>query len=327
MVLNYILVVRNIVNISHLETLLSYAYFLCEHAEKVSIYITLSESIWDKRILSLDDFNKYDLPMNLEIMSKEFDIYNTPEMLYLCNFGYISFRNWLDSKKYKNFKGFIQFDEGSGSWQNFFTLLMIGLEEQRNKGKPLVRYMLKKIISKLISLLQTAMVYQWTWLKNDQVNSDIVKYLPQVYMSKKQRQELPFFEDETWIVLTGGFVESGYVSKEAYLHWLKEVIDKIKTDNNHILLKCHPAEDTSKYNSISDKVQILEPLESIDSLLCKEKYHHYKVIGEYSTSLITLNLLYGVSTYCVESLVPRKITGDFKKLFNTYVKELKVSNY
>lgn len=325
--MKYILVVKSIVNISHLEILFSYAYYLCSKAEKVSLYISLSESIWDKKILSRDDFEKYDLPINLEIVSEDMDAYSLSDTVYICNFGYIGVRNWLDSKKYKNFQGFIQFDEGSGSWQSFFTLLMIGLEEQRNKNKPSISYLLKKVTSKLIGMTQRSKVYQWTWLKKGNVNTDIIKYLPTVYASKKYKQEIPFFRNETWIILTGGFVESGYVSSEAYVDWLAQVIMKVKTNDNNILLKCHPAEDISKYDSLSSEVQILEISDSIDSLLWKKKYHSYKVIGEYSTALITLSLLYDIPTYFVKSLVSREISGDFRKLFEKHVKELKMSKY
>ena len=323
--MNYLLVSKSLVNISHLEMLLSYCYYLCDKEEKVSLHITLSKSVWDKKILHITDFEKYDLPENLEILPAQFDIYNTSEPLYICNFGYIGTRNWLESKKFNNFKAFVQFDEGSGSWQNFFTLLTIGLEEQRNKGKPSISYALKKIISRCIGMSQMSKVYQWTWLRSKNINTDLTIYLPQVYASKKHIQKLPLFEEETWIILTGGFVESGYLSPEVYVDWLREVINKVKTDNNKVLLKCHPAEDVSKYTSLSDRVEILESSDSIDSLLWEKKFHHYKIIGEYSTSLVTLNLLYGMQTYFVRSLVARSITGDFKKLFRKHVKELKVS--
>ncbi len=321
----YIVVSKNIVNISHLEMLFSYVYFLCENTDRVSLFVTFSNSIWSKSLVSKDDFEKYNLPQNLEVLSEDFDIYTSQDTVKICNFGYLGVRNWLDSKKYYNFHSFVQMDEGSGSWQNFFTLLMIGVEEQKNKNKPVVSYVCKKLASKTIGKLQRSKIYKWTWLKNTKINMELVSYLPKVYASKKQKEEMPFIKAETWIILTGGYVESGYLSESTYLQWLNQIIDTIKTDTNHVLLKCHPAEDLSKYDAIADKVNILEVSNSIESLFCDEKYHEYKVIGEHSTSLVTLNILYGITTYSVKSLVHRKITGDFKRLFDAHVKNLEVS--
>jgi len=323
--MKYTVVSKNIVNISHLEMLLSYVYFLCEHTDSVSLFVTFSNSIWNKSLVNKDDLSKYKLPHNLEVLSEEFDIYASKDTVQICNFGYLGVRNWLDSKKYHHFHSFVQMDEGSGSWQNFFTLLMIGVEEQQNKNKPVVSYVLKKLASKIIGMLQRSKIVKWTWLKDTTINKDLVNYLPKVYASKKKKEEMLFIKEETWIILTGGYVESGYLSESTYLQWLTEIIDTIKTDRNHVLLKCHPAEDLSKYDAISDKVNILEVSNSIESLFCDEKYHEYKVIGEHSTSLVTLNILYGITTYFVKSLVHRKITGDFKKLFDAHVKKLEVS--
>ncbi len=321
----YIVVSKNIVNISHLEMLFSYVYFLCKNTDKVSLFITFSNSIWNKSLVGKDDIEKYNLPKNLEVLSEDFDIYASLDTVQVCNFGYLGVRNWLDSKKYHNFHSFVQMDEGSGSWQNFFTLLMIGVEEQQNKNKPVASYILKKIASKTIGMLQRSKIYKWTWLKDTKINMDLVRYLPKVYASKKQKEEMPFIKAETWIILTGGYVESGYLSESTYLKWLNQIIDTIKTDTNYVLLKCHPAEDLSKYDAIADKVKILEVSNSIESLFFDTKYHEYKVIGEHSTSLITLNILYGITTYSVKSLVYRKITGSFKKLFDAHVKKLEVS--
>jgi len=321
----YIVVSKNIVNISHLEMLFSYVYFLCKNTDKVSLFITFSNSIWNKSLVGKDDIEKYNLPKNLEVLSEDFDIYASLDTVQVCNFGYLGVRNWLDSKKYHNFHSFVQMDEGSGSWQNFFTLLMIGVEEQQNKNKPVASYILKKIASKTIGMLQRSKIYKWTWLKDTKINMDLVRYLPKVYASKKQKEEMPFIKAETWIILTGGYVESGYLSESTYLKWLNQIIDTIKTDTNYVLLKCHPAEDLSKYDAIADKVKILEVSNSIESLFFNTKYHEYKVIGEHSTSLITLNILYGITTYSVKSLVYRKITGSFKKLFDAHVKKLEVS--
>lgn len=323
--MKYVVVSKSIVNISHLEMLLSYIYYLCENTDSVSLFVTFSNSIWNKSLVSKDDFRKYNLPENLEILSEDFDIYASQDTVQICNFGYLAVRNWLDSKKYHHFHSFVQMDEGSGSWQNFFTLLMIGVEEQQNKDKPVVSYILKKLASKTIGILQRSKVYMWTWLRDTGINKDLVNYLPKVYASKKRKEDMPFIKGETWIILTGGYVESGYLSEEVYLKWLTQIIDTIKTDSNHVLLKCHPAEDLSKYDAITDKVEILEVSNSIESLFFDIKYHDYKVIGEYSTSLITLNILYGITTYSAESLVDRKITGDFKKLFDAHVKKLEVS--
>ncbi len=323
--MKYIVVSKNIVNISHLEMLLSYVYFLCKNTDRVSLFVTFSNSIWNKSLVSKDDLEKYNLPQNLEVLSEDFDIYTSQDTVQICNFGYLAVRNWLDSKKYYNFHSFVQMDEGSGSWQNFFTLLMIGVEEQQNKNKPVASYVFKKLASKTIGMLQGSKIDKWTWLKDTKINKDLVNYLPKVYASKKQKEEMPFIKTETWIILTGGYVESGYLSESTYLQWLNQIIDTIKTDTNHVLLKCHPAEDLSKYDAIADKVNILEVSNSIESLFCDEKYHEYKVIGEHSTSLVTLNILYGITTYSVKSLVHRKITGDFKRLFDAHVKKLEVS--
>jgi len=323
--LKHIVISKNIVNISHLEMLLSYVYFLCEETDRVSLFVTFSNSIWKKSLVSKDDLEKYNLPKNIEILSEDFDIYASSDTVQICNFGFLGVRNWLDSKKYNNFHSFVQMDEGSGSWQNFFTLLMIGVEEQQNKNKPVVSYIVKKLASKTIGMLQRSKIVKWTWLNDSKINMNIVKYLPKVYVSKKEKEEMPLFQSETWIILTGGYVESGYLTKEIYLKWLSNIIDTIKTDTNYVLLKCHPAEDLTKYDAIADKVKILKVSNSIESLLCDEKYHKYRVIGEHSTSLITLNILYGISTYTVDSLVDRKITGDFKILFNAHVKNLEMS--
>ena len=322
--MKYVVVSKNIVNISHLEMLLSYIYFLCKNTDRVSLFVTFSNSIWNKSLVNKDDLEKYNLPQNLEVLSEDFDIYASQDTVQICNFGYLAVRNWLDSKKYYHFHSFVQMDEGSGSWQNFFTLLMIGVEEQQNKNKPVASYVLKKLVSKTIGMLQRSKVYKWTWLRDRAINMDLVGYLPKVYASKKHKEEMPFIKAETWIILTGGYVESGYLTEEVYLKWLTQIIDRIKTDTNHVLLKCHPAEDLSKYDAIGDKVKILEVSNSIESLFFDTKYHGYKVIGEHSTSLITLNILYGITTYSVESLVDRKITGDFKRLFGVHVKKLEV---
>lgn len=322
--MKYIVVSKNIVNISHLEMLFSYIYYLCENSDSVSLFVTFPNNIWNKSLVSKDDFRKYNLPKNLTILSEDFDIYTSQDTVQICNFGYLAVRNWLDSKKYHHFHSFVQMDEGSGSWQNFFTLLMIGVEEQQNKDKPVVSYICKKLASKTIGILQRSKVYKWTWLRDRGINKDLVSYLPKVYASKKRKEEMPFIKEETWIILTGGYVESGYLTEEVYLKWLTQIIDTIKTDSNHVLLKCHPAEDLSKYDAITEKVTILEVSNSIESLFVNAKYHGYKVIGEHSTALITLNILYGIATYSVKSLVDRKITGDFKRLFDEHVKKLEV---
>ena len=323
--MKYTVISKNIVNISHLEMLLSYVYFLCENTDSVSLFVTFSNSIWNKSLVNKDDLSKYNLPQNLEVLSEEFDIYASKDTVQICNFGYLGVRNWLDSKKYHYFHSFVQMDEGSGSWQNFFTLLRIGIEEQQNKNKPVVSYVFKKLASKIIGMLQRSKIVKWTWLKDTKINKNLVTYLPRVYVSKKEKEKLPFIQTETWIILTGGYVESGYLSESTYLQWLNQIIDTIKTDTNHVLLKCHPAEDLSKYDAIKDKINILEVSNSIESLFCDEKYHGYKVIGEHSTSLVTLNVLYGIATYSVKSLVHRKITGNFQKLFDAHVKKLEVS--
>lgn len=323
--MNYTVISKNIVNISHLEMLLSYLYFLCEDAEEVFLFIGFSDSIWDKNLVTKDDLEKYNMPHNLSILEEDVDLYTTKNRVQICNFGYLGVRNWLESRKYNNFQSFVQMDEGSGSWQNFFVLLVIGIEEQKNKQKPVVSYLLKKLISKVIGMFQKSKINKWTWLNNSKINRNIVKYLPLVYASKKENEVIPFYTVETWIILTGGYVESGYLTKEDYLKWLNHIINKIKTDENNILLKCHPAEDLSKYDSLVDKVEILQATNSIESLLWNKKYHRYKVIGEHSTSLVTLNILYNISTYSVKSLVKRKITGNFKTLFISHVKILEVS--
>jgi len=317
--MTYILIAKNLANVSHLEMVLSYAYYLCSKGHYVELSCSFYHSIGGKVVIDKNIFKKYILPPQVKLRSIENIKYDMPNVI-LCNFGFIGIQNIKEALRYKNFRYFVQMDEGSGSWQNFWTLLSIGIEERKNYNKPWLLYSIKKIISMLVGKIQYHRVKEWKWIKNGKPNKNLITYLVKVYQSKYLESPLPYCKEETWVILTGGFVESGYVSSKEYVSWLQKVIKKISTNNNTILLKAHPAEDLLKYQPLLKDVDIVEAKESIDSLLADKKYHHYKVIGEYSTSLVTLNMLYGIETYTIPSLVYRKLTGQFKVLFHKHVK-------
>jgi len=312
----------NLANISHLEMVLSYVYYVCDKTnDEVLLSVSFGNSIGNQSVLNQNILSRYKLPNNLII--KEEKSYDYPTV-HICNFGRLVANNIVESYKYKNFKSFVRMDEGSGSWQTLWTLMKIGMEEQKNRGESQIGYLIKKVISYSIGFLSLKPVFSWRWVEKESPNKELATYLRQVYASKKEHDALPFYEEDVYIILTGGFVESGYVTAQEYITWLEQVIDKIKDKAKHIILKAHPAEDLSKYDLLMNRVEIITVKESIDSMMYDERYHHYRVIGEYSTSLVTLNILYEIETFSVKSLVHRDITGQFRQLFERYVKEMKI---
>lgn len=324
--LKKLILAKDIVNISHLEILLSYCFYLCDKDETVILLISFNKKVWNKKIIDIHTFEQYELPNNLEIVSTDLSRHIKQGPLYICNFGLIKLTNWFASKRYSNFKGFIQFDEGSGSWQNVFTLMILGVKEKMRMKKPFVRYVLLMIASWFTNKLLQHKAEKWTWLINSKINKKLVDYLPKVYAAKKQKENIitPNLA-ETWVMLTSPSVEVGHVTEKEYTNWLKKIFDKIQTDTNYIVLKCHPAEDISKYTSIlSEKIIIWKETDSIESLLAEKRFHKIRVLAEYSTSLVTLNILFGIQTYYVKSLVKVRVSGNFKKLLKQHVKPLMV---
>jgi hypothetical protein len=315
------IIAHNLANISHLEMVLSYVYYLSDTDSKVSLSISFQNSIGDKNVLSKEVLREYKLPDSVDVCD-DVGLYDYPDV-YICNFGRLVAHNVFESRKYKHFQAFVRMDEGSGSWQTLWTLLKIGMEEQRNRQQSRLVYLIKKIISYTIGSVSFKPVFSWRWVEEGVPNKTLTTYLHKVYASKRKHDTLPFYENDVYVILTGGFVESGYVSADEYIDWLNCIIDKIEDNAKHIILKAHPAEDLTKYDPLKNRVEIITVKESIDSMMYDTKFHHYHVIGEYSTSLVTLSILYSMETYFVKSLVHRDITGLFQKLFYTYVKELK----
>lgn len=323
-----VLLAKHIVNISHLETILSYCYFLCDNGADVVLLISFNHEVWKKKILDADVISQYALPASMKVVVDDFAPYIHSGDLYLCNFGMIKLTNRMAAGRYDNFRGFVQFDEGSGSWQNPFILLGIGIREKRRMKQPYVRYTAVLLLSWGMNALWKPNVDRWTWMKNGEIHRNYVSYLQKVYAAKLQTRRIDTPNlSETWIVLTNGAVEAGYLSQKVYIAWLKTLIEIIQTETNYIVLKCHPAEEVAKYEPLlSECVSVWRETDTIESLLADEKYHTIKVLGEYSTSLVTLNILYGINTYCVKSLVKVKMSGDFKRLFDAHVKPLPDKN-
>ena len=318
--------VQNIINISHLELVLAYCYYVCEHYESVTLFISTNDKMWNKKIIGKDTFTHYILPSNLDI---KFEVDNNilrKYPLYICNFGRMQVSNYQMAKKFETFKKFVIFDEGSGSWQHFLILLINGIKEKKRMKRPFMKYILRMSVSWILHKGLKKDFEIWTWLKEGEINTTFLDYLKKVYASKKDnfnRVTMPTISSKSWIILTSPLVEMGYMLKDEYINWFNNILHKIEKENNQIFIKCHPAEDTSKYETFFSKnVTILKETESIESMLYPTQYHQVNVIGEFSTSLVTLNMLYGINTYGVESLVDVKISGDFKRLFSQHVKPL-----
>ncbi|WP_156888318.1 hypothetical protein [Spirochaeta cellobiosiphila] len=122
--------------------------------------------------------------------------------------------------------------------------------------------------------------------------------------------------------------EDGRISEEYFIMKMRQVSDKFEISGNNIVYIPHRRESDSKLNILNEMGYEVERWDDIAELGFKKRgILPSKIISFYSTTLITIPLIYGCSAESVEldlTQVREQDRGDIKLIYNEYRKIIPV---
>ncbi|WP_421860168.1 polysialyltransferase family glycosyltransferase [Marinobacter salarius] len=161
--------------------------------------------------------------------------------------------------------------------------------------------------------------------KEPVLNANVADSYRHVFrMGYEQRGQRLSFDRPVVLVLTQPFAEMGVCSEGDFVTEIERLVRKIHQLRLVPVLKTHPAEDLSKYNSLDvERVEYDGPAEEI---FAAESNNVAEIWGFSSTSLIIGNALYGIRSRRVRLPWPDATVDFFKNeaqsLFKTYTEGL-----
>ena len=301
---------------SRFENLLAYALHASKYEKEILINFSRTQGIWSHFILKENPLEDYDLPENIKFgasLSRCAD-----ERVGICSYGTPGY-SLCRKIKNKPSRYIVKFDEGSGSWQSKVALYKIFFREGvKIRG---FRYASKKVMRKALSdlnyLLGAPLIQNWSWFAsaNPLVRNELlVESLKELYSLKLPKKKVC----AELVFLTSPWVELGYCSKDYYLKEVYRLIMMLSAGN--AIIKPHPGEDLRKYEGMP--FEVYRENESIESAVGSGAIITKKVVGEASTALITMHLLFGTESYRHHPIVKAPISGVFKKALSEFVIEI-----
>lgn len=260
----------------------------------------------------------------------------TPMNISIIPFRYFSYFDIADKYNPK----FIVIDEGLGTYMGKDVWRLVSLYDSNkchiSNNQKIFQIIFSKFLNKIIYFLKytSNVEYKTIFLKsNHKLLPNISTIASYKAILSVRNNDLPneveaILRIKKWVIFASQpFVEYGQINPDDYLQILEQIIDTLSKKNYYVLLKPHPREDMSFFESTKDKYNNIFLLSNSIALEKIFNLNPCATIGLTSTALVTSNLFYDIPSISIIEIL-LNYTNDslmlvtkkqFKQKFKTWV--------